>query len=101
MIKKSSPALLQFYRDWLAWAEGGAEEWGPHDFSRRYGLCLCQFFGKYDMEEEMKDQFVAAGLSRTYPFGYSEFHRGRASKSLHKDEARLAWVRARIAEASE
>lgn len=110
-IPKSSPALLAFYIDWLAWAEAGA----PDDsacFTPGIGLCNnawyhAQLHGRekpHEVEEELHKQFRAAGRygeRMYYPFGQADYLKRSDNDSLHLCPKRLAWVRARIEEAQE
>lgn len=108
-IKKSSPALLSFYRDWLEWAEADAPEGSPFGFTAGIGLCSMSFWhAKYSghetphkVESEINRQFRDAGKSAYYPFGEATYYRESENGTIHKNPKRLAWVMARIEEAGE
>lgn len=114
-IPKSSPALLAFYVDWLAWAEAGAPENfpnNPFDFSRGIGLCTNAFYHArisgvekpYEVEEELKRQFRSPGkygVRVYYPFGEASYNKNSSNGAMHLCPKRLDWVRNRIKEASE
>lgn len=94
---KSSPELLQFYKDWYRWAT----KWWvvSFNFTRTSGLCgNLQEWGHKDftLRTQMLNQFRKANLNPAYPFGQTEHIKRRHSFSQHKDPKRLAWVKQRI-----
>lgn len=105
MIMVSSPYLLDAYKAWLSWAEVGAPEWNEYGFSKVFGMCSTfERFGRFpyvDIRTEMKNQFKQAGLDVIHPFGFSNYMIRKKNETQHLDPVRLAWVRARIKEASE
>lgn len=113
MITKSTPALLQFYKEWLEAAESPDADSDSHPvFQNGVGLCrnLIVWCDEHPNEEDsvtnaayccMQEQFMEAGLNRAYPFGMVKYDTAALSNRQHKDEERLAWVRARIADMEE
>nr|DAY73883.1 MAG TPA: hypothetical protein [Caudoviricetes sp.] len=110
MITRSTPALLQFYKDWLEAAEAPDADSDNHlIFRNGMGLCgnLEMWCDEYYDEEAsvanaayccMKGQFEDAGLNSIYPFGERAYDVAAYHDTQHKDEKRLAWVKARIAD---
>lgn len=111
-VEKSSPELLQFYLEWLVWAESGDEIlFDNHDvFGARFGLCmnLMDWLNinvdedsdiRQEVANELAQQFVDAGLDPGYPFGYDDYQYEQSSGTMHLNAARLAWVKARIKDA--
>ena len=110
MIPLSTRELHRFYKEWLAAAEApDADENDHYIFRNGMGLCgnlemwLEENYGEDDHVcrkacKRMRWQFEAAGLDHTYPFGDMEYSQAAWDDSQHKDEKRLAWVRARIAD---
>lgn len=95
-----SEALTRFYQAYLAWVEEGAPVENYHNFMRGYGLCvnINRYMDSYgitqDLQEEMMQQFKAAGLSVSYPF--SQCHTYNLEKGLgtcYRNNNRMAWVR--------
>lgn len=103
-----SEYLTNFYCAYAEWLVFGAPDGQP--FDRGYGLCgnLCQYICertedrslRVDVQDEMREQFLAAGLHACYPFspnvGFGRMHFydtecGRDECHLNKD--RIAWVR--------
>lgn len=103
--------IYAFLVEWLAWAEG-------HDSEIEYdnSVGLCHNFGLYYMAKALRgwyrDHFESL-LSVTtrhqmdtdpsydylYPFGGYELYKREEFEGIqHKNPARLAWVKARIAE---
>lgn len=109
-IPLSTRELHRFYKEWLAAAEAPNADDNDHDIFRN-GMGLC---GNLEMwlEEKFPDdvvlsnnthkrlrwQFEVAGLDHIYPFGEYEYSDASWSDTHHKDEKRLAWVRARISD---
>lgn len=110
MIPKSTPVLLQFYKDWLKAAEAPDADSDEHPiFCNGMGLCgnlevWCdEYYDDEDAEANaaycrMKEQFEEAGLNSIYPFGERAYDIAAFNDSQHKNEDRLAWVKARIAD---
>lgn len=111
MISKSTPELLAFFKEWLAWAESPDADSDNHlVFNNGIGLCGNLENWLDDLEHENSDtmyqisvdalamQFVTAGLCKYYPFGEAAYDHHMVADTMHKDENRLAWVRARIAD---
>lgn len=104
MISKSSSALLQFYKEWLAFAE--SENPYDHDFFEvRCGLCANALWweDEHDMyliiRQEMFQQFEQAGVDTDYPFGGgARYAQDAATGAAIFNPMRLAWVRARISD---
>ena len=102
-IPKSSPELLAFYREWLAWAESGAPSDKP--FSRRVGLCTNMIYSQhipagerkyYELDRQLKEAFSDG---RCILFGGLErYDQDARDGTMHLNPERLAWVRARIAD---
>jgi hypothetical protein len=90
--------LLQFYRDWLEWAENDGTK---GVFDGQYGLCYnlqrwCEADGSHSLVMQLDDEFRAAGLSVNYPFGRVLYVRLQNGGKLHTQRARLNWVKKRI-----
>lgn len=110
MISKSTPELLQFYKDWLEAAQAPDADKDDHLIFRN-GMGLCgnlemwceEHYGEEDAEANaayccMKEQFEEAGLSSIYPFGERDYDVAAFHDTQHKNPKRLAWVKARIAD---
>lgn len=98
---KSSRTLLHFYKEWQKWVDAGAPQ---GKFRRNEGLCVALegFIDESDEElweyvtDELKNQFITAGLHKYYPFG-DDAYMLRATRFLqHTCPLRLEWVRNRI-----
>lgn len=97
--------LLEFYSEWLAWATRNACNNQP--FSRSLGLCanLHLFSVKrnhrqaemIELQELIRKQFIDAGLSEEYPFGFNTYSLESQISIAHLNPARRAWVRDRLA----
>lgn len=113
MISKSTPELLQFYKDWLQAAQAPDADKDEHFiFCNGMGLCgnLKAWCDEHYDEEDivaseayycMKEQFDSAALNSIYPFGEREYDIAAFNDTQHKNENRLAWVKARIADMEE
>lgn len=104
---KSSPDLICFYTEYLAWVDAGAPEDSP--FTRAAGLChnIYEFAEVNEgmrpgfLCDEMHRQFRLELLSETLPFQSPEdYTRETEGDMCHMNARRLQWVRDRIAEAS-
>ena len=93
--------LLNFYRDWLDWAE---DDGTPGIFNGKVGLCMNLHLwcarrpGTRNLKFELENEFEAAERNVSYPFGKASYERLRVSGLLHTQPARLRWVRKRIKE---
>lgn len=103
-----SEHLKAFLVTWLAWADTGAPDCEP--FSRHFGLCsnLSIIWSKpFDgderaaLEHGLDAMFEADDLDMCHPFGFDEYYKARESDTQHLDEARIAWVRSKIARKQE
>lgn len=100
---KSSEILLSFYKAWLKNDDQGI--WQPRS---QVGLChnLRQYSFLYSpgdeesLSEEMQQQFRDAGLDKEYPFNVNGTHYFN-EKDAYSNEARVQWVKDRIAEAEQ
>ena len=113
-IPLSSPVLLAFYESWLA--NRTTEDRTSN------GLCVClgnfmydelmdhavtdeqeELFWKdtYEVGNEMKAQFVSAGLSHYAPFNkdYVAYDKECADQKCHENKRRIQWVTDRIKDA--
>lgn len=87
-------AVLSYLREWLDWVEAGAVEGEP--FTREYGLCSNAPDAAYAGLKEM----LGADFGRDeYPFGDDDYDLRFDEFTQHECPARLAWVRAKLAEA--
>jgi len=80
-----SDKLTEFYRAWLAWAEGGEN---VHGFYPTHGICLSAIiFNGFGIEVEMKKQF---GENWLYPFDETskDFRQCKDTRTNYK---RLQW----------
>lgn len=83
MIRLSTPALLQFYKEWLEHAESehahefffnsvglcrNLENWVEHR-----SKCILDKYDGYDAIDQMKLQFEDAGRGYVYPFSLRKF----------------------------
>jgi hypothetical protein len=92
--------LLQFYRDWLDWAENDGT---PGVFHPNYGLCYnlerwCEDIGRDTLSVQLENDFSATGHNINYPFGVTLYVRLQNAGKLHTQKRRLNWVRKRINE---
>lgn len=104
MTKDQSTELTNFYRAWLKWATNkrSALGWFSSSPFRKYGG-LCHALEGYSIKHnlnckelrlEMREQFTNEGLCYIYPFGKANWSNDLCRETMHKSEARLAWVRA-------
>lgn len=100
-----SAHLKAFLADYIEWVDAGASDGKP--FRRDEGLCRTLedwMFGQgstqYDADEAvfgLMTEFESDGLSRYYPFGgATRYHDDRLNYAMHLNEARIAWVRAKV-----
>jgi hypothetical protein len=102
-----SEHLKAFLSAYLEWIEHGAPQKLP--FSRRYGLCsnLTDWARPLDIEERialekaLDRMFSADGLDQCHPFGADEYFEAREDETQHLNEARIAWVRSKVAQFAE
>lgn len=89
-----SPELRQRLTEWLVWAEAGA----PDDtFVPYWGLCSNMEY-RQDLYYELVKILPRPRVGRDYPFGGETVYNEEARTStMHKNEARLAWVRQALA----
>ena len=92
---QQSPELTKFYRDYLDWVDRGAPWDAPFDPS--CGLCTnCSNHYEESVYEEMVQQFIDAGLHKTWPFGERAYEYYSDKDTMHLDERRIAWVRSHL-----
>lgn len=101
--KPQSQELTQFYKDYLAWAEGRK---GSTIFSDLSGLCrnlrywlLEQDFDNHvrqAVENELREQFILEGLHGHYPFNNGSSLEYEQEFSCIANPLRIAWVRSHI-----
>ena len=91
--------LLDFYREWLDWAENSGVE--NRVFSGSYGLCYnlqrwCEYrlLDFNPLEEQLESDL--GNLSLMYPFGRAQYFKLQIKGKLHTQKRRLNWVRKRI-----
>ncbi|UGO52676.1 hypothetical protein OPT79_43 [Klebsiella phage vB_KpnD_Opt-79] len=96
-----SEELKVFYKAYAAWLDAGAVNKGA--FWRDCGLCTCIVSWTnddegYELLNEMKSQFTAAGLSDRFPFNVSDedYAREHLNSAMHLNEDRVAWVRKHV-----
>ena len=83
-----SPELRAELNKWLAWVERGAPEEEP--YFRSDSLC----WALIGHEAELKELFIAQGLSTAYPFGGEDrFDSDLETSTMHENPLRLDWVR--------
>lgn len=100
-MKQQSELLTDFYRTYLAWAEG--KQLGF--FTKKCGLCHnlakylnstgCSHFYE-DVISEMRDQFVNAGLDDIYPFNNGsgrDYDSEGKNDNMANNQTRMKWVR--------
>lgn len=104
MKNTQSELLTQFYKDWLAWLDAGAD---PKDqtFKRYSGLCTALYFWGIEnkisgitqrkLDSEMLYQFEKAGLEMLYPFDEDSaaFNQAHLHETHHTNPKRIQWVR--------
>lgn len=91
--------LRNFYSAYGEWIDSGAPDGNP--FMRGAGLCANLFDYVTSLAlEGLHAEFVAAGLGEKLPFNASEaeFKSESGRGECHTNPARVAWVRARIAQ---
>jgi len=97
--------LYEFLSAWLEWATETHGYQAPHGlpFLRCDGLCASThryfpcFIDADLVEAELGKLFRAEGLDKSYPFGGMAVHdRETREETVHLNEARLAWVRAKL-----
>lgn len=94
-----SPDLIAFLKAWHEWATTGAPEDKP--FTRKYGLCtnLGWTFG-LDAKDDLFHLLERDMGDAIEPFG-EDYAERRVAQTQHECPKRLAWVRAKLAEAGE
>jgi len=98
-MTRPSIKLIRFYREYAQWLHNGAPDREP--FRRCVGLCtalrtdytVVSQETRMELKREMQDQFEAAGLDRSFPFGTTRYYELRESNTQHLDPERIAWVR--------
>lgn len=110
-----SDNLKAFLRAWLDWAMADAPDSdrctdrNPNSFDRECGLCsnthafeelALDVYPHYTgaLEDELGEQFRAAGLSKGYPFGQYVYDEDSEFGTHHCNLNRLAWVRTQLGE---
>lgn len=93
-----SEALTKFYRLYLEWTEAGAPAENEYGFERQYALCANSCCTRLpddpDTNQELTEQFVAAGLDKNFPFGgLSKYFGERNREDFHLNAERMQWVR--------
>jgi hypothetical protein len=102
-----SELLHQFLSAYIAWVDEGAPHGDP--FARDRGLCSnfedwmfgqCLSYEIGDREiNDLSKLFASEGLDRGVPFGGLELYLDeRDAHVLHLNPARIAWVRAKLAQ---
>jgi hypothetical protein len=102
-----SENLKSFLSAYLEWVDAGAPNTAP--FKRRYGLCsnLDDWSRHLDSEErtalgkELDTMFKTDGLDMCHPFGVDEYFEARERETQHLNQARIAWVRSKVAQFAE
>lgn len=104
---KSTPYLLEFYKEYGDWLDRGAPDGG---FRKNRGLCSNVVLWCYNnnndrfaqpMIKEMAEQFIAAGMDGECPFNknYEYYHEESFLRAMaHLNDDRRKWVYARIAD---
>ena len=103
-FSRQSKRLTKFYNAYNDWLEAGAPEDNEYGFSRKIGLCgsIAYYYEKQSLSVSQKviaeqtRQFIAAGLDKGYPFGYSAYYVGMSNNNNHLDPNRVAWVKAHL-----
>ena len=94
-----SPQLARFYHEIKAWID--AETPSHRSFHPGHGLCdnLNDWLIDQRLSSvhcyELKQQFVDAGLNRTYPFNSGEhgnYHNEHHTNSIFRNPKRCAWI---------
>lgn len=109
---KQSEELTKFYRAYNDWLDADAPRDNRYGFYKDIGLCgnLVSFYkngelvipSHADMQtlqvirNEMRDQFLYAGLDAQYPFGERKYIRQRRDCSQHLDPNRIRWVKSHL-----
>lgn len=104
MKNTQSELLTQFYKDWLAWLDEGANP-KHKTFKRITGLCgaLNSWCRKKNLtmteyiwiSQKMTQQFKDAGLNPYCPFdnGQGAYFDSAQYGTCHKNPKRIQWVR--------
>lgn len=100
-----SPDLIAFLKAWHEWATNGALDGKP--FDRSCGLCTNALdFGEheddgayFDLKAILYAEFGDDAADT--PFGSVDYSSRAISNTQHECPKRLAWVRAKLAEAGE
>lgn len=103
-MKIKHEIILDFLKDWLDWAERGAD--GDSFYQTCWGLC--SNLGVYldhhdgyddDLYDDVMECFSVEMLgSLAYPFGELEYDLRSSKGTQHKCPTRLLWVREKIEE---
>lgn len=100
---EQSVELTNFYNEYYAWIKEGAPDTHPIFYNGR-GLCGNLYYyikahpsaaGMIGLDE-MEAQFLAAGLSKSYPFGEREYNRASKNNTHHLDPNRIRWVESHL-----
>ena len=91
---KQSKNLTKFYKRYYKWAKKGGKQNNKYNFDDYTGMCVnVEEMFSHRERTEMRDQFVAAGLSEYYPFGEANYDDCSDCGGMHKDQNRLRWVK--------
>lgn len=101
-VPLSSLRLMKFYKDWLA---------GEVEGHTTSGLCICLIKyveGTYPdellprLQQEMRSQFISAGLDYNLPFNADcmDYLSECINLACHTNTLRLQWVKDRIEDAN-
>lgn len=94
-----SADLIAFLKAWHEWATSGAPNHKP--FLRVWGLCSnCDQFCP-EVSRELAVLIDKQFPGESYPFGEDDYMMRGNEKCQHECPKRLAWVRAKLAEAGE
>jgi hypothetical protein len=106
-----SELLKNFYLAYAAWLDDGTQD--ETVFSKANGLCsnlrwYCDYVETSDAEwfcvkGELVDQFIDAGLNKTYPFDLDGFAYEKSGQQYkcHLKPRRIQWVRDQVAKIKE
>lgn len=108
MAIKQSAEIAQFYREIQEWIDSGCPEYRP--FLNHVGLCdsleswCIRTFPErlVDLELELTNQFAESALDDDYPFNATRsYWEETTKKTVYKNHARLAWIKAHAIPASD
>lgn len=101
MITWAEQHTLNFLKEWLEWAEGGAV---TDLYFTGEGLCCSSYkyaaregAGHLTVDYAMEEIFESQGKNIAFPFGRDDYWKRSKERTIHQCPKRLQWVKDTIA----